>query len=101
MKRGRLTKEEQAERIKALLIFIYTFRYATRKQLEMFIQVIMNLSFTRWLIDHSFEEGFINAYYEPLFKTRIYYLTYKGKEMICDQVMVEHYCFEKAHAGLN
>jgi len=101
MKRGRLTKEEQTQRIKALLIFIYNFRYATRKQLEMFIQVIMNLSFTRWLIDHSFREGFINAYYEPLFKTKIYYLTYKGKEMICDQVMVEHYCFEKAHAGLN
>ena len=29
MKRGRLTKEEQARRIKSLLIFIYTFRYAT------------------------------------------------------------------------
>jgi len=101
MKRGRLTKEEQARRIKSLLIFIYIFRYATKKQLEMFIQVVMNLSFTRWLIDYSFSEGFINTYYEPLFKTKIYYLTYKGKEMICDQVTVEHYYFEKSHAGLN
>ena len=101
MKRGRLTKEEHTRRIKSLLIFIYTFRYATRKQLEMFIQVIMNLSYTRWLIDYSFREGFINAYQEPLFKTKIYYLTYKGKEMICDQAMVEHYHFEKSHAGLN
>jgi hypothetical protein len=33
--------------------------------------------FYAWLIDHSFQEGFINAYYEPLFKTKIYYLTYK------------------------
>ena len=101
MKRGRLTKEEQARRIKSLLIFIYTFRYATRNQLEMFIQVVMNLSYTRWLIDYSFKEGFINAYYEPLFKTKIYYLTYKGREMISDQAMVEHYYFEKSHAGLN
>jgi hypothetical protein len=101
MKRGRLTKEEQVRRIKSILIFIYTFRYATRKQLEKFIQVVMNLSFTRWLIDYSFSEGFISAYYEPLFKTKIYYLTYKGKEMICDQTMVEHYYFEKSHAGLN
>jgi len=62
MKRGRLTKEEQARRIKSLLIFIYTFRYATRKQLEIFIQVVMNLSFTRWLIDYTLSEGFISAY---------------------------------------
>ncbi|MBI4706865.1 MAG: replication-relaxation family protein [Candidatus Omnitrophica bacterium] len=101
MRKGRLTKEEQARRIKSLLIFIYTFRYATRNQLEMFIQVVMNLSFTRWLIDYSLNKGFINAYYESLFKTKIYYLTYKGREMICDQAMVEHYYFEKAHAGLN
>ena len=47
MKKGRITKEERADRIKTLLIFIYTFRYATRKQLEMFIQVVMNLSFTQ------------------------------------------------------
>jgi len=101
MKRGRLTKEEQARRIKSLLIFIYTFRYATRKQLEIFIQVVMNLSFTRWLIDYTLSEGFISAYYESLFKTKIYYLTHKGREMISDQAMVEHYYFEKAHAGLN
>ena len=61
----------------------------------------MNLSYTRWLIDYCLREGFISAYYEPLFKTKIYYLTYKGKEMICDQAMVEHYHFEKSHAGLN
>ena len=100
MKKGRITKEERADRIKSLLIFIYTFRYATRKQLELFIQVVMNLS-ARKLIDCTVKESFINAYYEPLFKTKIYYLTYKGKEMICDQAMVEHYYFEKSHAGLN
>ncbi|MFH1519584.1 MAG: hypothetical protein ABIE75_03330 [Candidatus Omnitrophota bacterium] len=101
MKKGRLTKEEHTHRIKSLLIFIYTFRYAIRRQLEMFIQVVMNLSYARRLIDYSIKEGFINAYYESLFKTKIYYLTYKGKEMICDQAMVEHYYFEKSHAGLN
>jgi len=67
----------------------------------MFVQVVRNLSFTRWLIDYSFSEGFISAYYDHLFKTKIYYLTYKGKEMICDQTMVEHYYFEKSYAGLN
>jgi len=45
--------------------------------------------------------GYINAYYEPLFKKKIYYLTFKGKEMIGDQAMVEHYYFEKSYAGLN
>ena len=100
MKKGRITKEERADRIKSLLIFIYTFRYATRKQLELFIQVVMNLS-ARKLIDCTVKERFINAYYEPLFKTKIYYLTYKGKEMICEQAMVEDYYFEKSYAGLN
>jgi len=100
MKKGRITKEERADRIKSLLIFIYTFRYATRKQLELFIQVVMNLS-ARKLIDCTVKEKFISAYYEPLFKTKIYYLTYKGKEMICDQAMVEDYYFEKSYAGLN
>jgi len=101
MKRGRLTKEEQAHRIKSLLLFIYTFRYATRKQLEIFIKVVMNLSSTQWLIDYSKKAGFIDSYYEPLFKTKIYHLTYKGRETIGDQALVEHYHFEKAHAGLN
>ena len=70
MKRGRLTQEEQTRRIKSVLIFIYTFRYATRKQLEMFIQVVMNLSYTRWLIDYSLREGFIRAYYEPYLRQK-------------------------------
>ena len=101
MRRGRLTKEEQIRRIKALLIFIYTFRYATRKQLEIFINVVMNLSSTQWLIDYTLREGFMSAYYEPLFKTKIYHLAYKGRETIGDQALVEHYYFEKTHAGLN
>ncbi len=101
MRKGRLPKVEHIERIKALLVFIYTFRYATRKQIEMFIKVVMNLSYARRLMDYSIKHGFIKAYYEPLFRTKIYYLTFKGKERISDQAMVEHYYFEKSHAGLN
>jgi len=101
MTKGRLTKEENANRIKSLLMFIYTFRYVTRKQMEMFIQVIMNLSSSRRLMDYAVKAGFVDSYYESLFKKKIYYLTYKGREMIGDQALVEHYHFEKAHAGLN
>lgn len=101
MKKGRITQEEQTRRIKLLAGFLFTFRYATRNQLETFIQLIVNISHTRWLIDYSLKEGFISVYYDPLLKTKIYYLNHKGKQLISHEAMVRYYHFEKSYAGIN
>ena len=52
MKKGRITKEEQARRFKLLLRFIFTFRYATRKQLDIFSKLIIGLKHPQWLVDY-------------------------------------------------
>jgi len=39
MKRGRITKEEQIYRFKQLVKFIFTFRYVTRPQHEIFARI--------------------------------------------------------------
>jgi hypothetical protein len=101
MKQGRNTKEEQARRIKLLVGFLFTFRYATRTQLETFIQLIVNISHTHWLVDYSLKKGFVSVYYEPLLKMKIYYLGPKGKQLISHEAMIEHYHFEKSYAGIN
>lgn len=101
MTKGRITKEEQARRIKLLAGFLFTFRYATRTQLETFIQLVVNISHAHWLIDSSLKEGFIRVFYEPLLKTKIYYLDYKGKQLVSREAMAEHYHFEKSYAGIN
>jgi len=102
MKKGRLIQKEQNQRIKFLLGFIFNFRYATLRQLHTFIQLIMNLSYSRRLVAYSLKNGYLNAYYEPSLKTKIYYLTQKGKDLLCsDEALIEHYHFEKSYAGLN
>ena len=102
MKKGRLILEERDRRIRQLLRFIYTFRYVTRKQLDMFIRLNTNLVSSQWSIEHTVKQGFINAYYEPSFNAKIYYLTKKGKEFIrLNEAHIEHYHFEKRHAGIN
>ena len=102
MKKGGTTKQEQRKRVKQLLGFIFKFRYATRKQLEVFIQLIMNLSYFRRLIDYVSRHNFVKTYYDSSFKTRIYYLTNKGKEFIrLDEAYIEDYHFEKRYAGMN
>jgi len=102
MKKGRLTKEEQARRFKLLLKFIFTFRYATRKQLDVFSRFIIGLKHPQWLVDYSIKQGLITSYHEPVSRSKIYHLTRKGKKLIKpDEPRVSHYHFEKRHAGIN
>ena len=102
MKKGRLTKEEQQRRLKLLLNFIFTFRYAIRKQLDMFIRLNINLKYTQWMIGNTLRQGYINAYYEPAFRTKIYYLTQKAKDLLySDEAFIEDYHFDRNYAGVN
>jgi len=102
MKRGRLTKEEQARRFKLLFKFIFTFRYATRKQLDAFSKLIIGLKHPQWLVDYSFKQGLITSYREPVSRSKIYHLTRRGKSLLKPQeTKVSQYHFEKRHAGMN
>lgn len=102
MKKGRLFQEEQNKRIKHLLGFIFNFRYATLGQMHTFIQLVMNLSYSRRLIAYCLRCGYLNAYYEPALKTKIYYLTQKAKELLySEEALIEHYHFEKSFTGIN
>lgn len=95
-------QEEQLNRIKLLAGFMFNFRYATLRQMHTFIQLIMNLSYSRRLVAYSLKSGYLNNYYEPTFRTKIYYLTQKGKDLLySEEALVEHYHFEKSLAGLN
>jgi hypothetical protein len=102
MKKGRITQEEQNRRIKLLTGFVFNFRYATLRQLHTFIQLIMNLSYSRRLIAYCLKYGYLKVCCEPVFKTKIYYLTQKGKDLLYgDEALVEHYHFEKSLTGVN
>jgi len=102
MKKGRLIQEEQNQRIKVLAGFIFNFRYATLRQLHTFIQLVMNLSYSRRLVAYCLKYDYLNAYYEPSLKTKIFYLTQKAKDLLySDEALIEHYHFEKSYAGLN
>ena len=95
-------QEEQNKRIRLLAGFMFNFRHATLSQIHTFIQLIMNLSYTRRLISYSLKNGYLNSYYEPTFKTKIYHLTKKGKDLLySDEPLIEHYHFEKSLAGTN
>jgi DNA-binding MarR family transcriptional regulator len=102
MQKGRLTKEEQGRRFKLLIKFIFTFRYATRKQLDGFARLIIGLRHPQWLVDYSIKQGLITSYQEPVSRSKIYHLTRKGKKLIkIEEPKVSHYHFEKRHAGMN
>lgn len=102
MQKGRITKEEQLRRFRLLLKFIFTFRYATRKQLDAFAMLIIGLKHPQWLVDYSIKQGLITSYHEPVSRSKIYHLTRKGKKLIKpDEPRVSHYHFEKRHAGIN
>lgn len=102
MQKGRITKEEQARRFRLLLKFIFTFRYATRKQLDAFSMLIIGLKHPQWLVDYSVKQGLITRCQEPVSRSKIYHLTRKGKKLIkIDEPQVSHYHFEKRHAGMN
>jgi len=102
MKKGRITKEEQFRRFMLLLKFIFTFRYATRKQLDSFAKLIIGLKHPQWLVDYSIKQSLVTSYQEPLSRSKIYHLTRRGKKLIKKDVpMVSRYHFEKRHAGMN
>ena len=102
MKRGRLDKEEEVKRLKALAYFIFNFRYATLGQIHAFINLVMNLSYARRLVSYALKNGYLNRYYEPTIRTKIYHLTQKGKDLIYGiEPLAEHYRFEKSLTGLN
>ena len=102
MKKGRLTKEEQLRRFRLLLKFIFTFRYATRKQLDSFSKLVIGLKYPQWLVEYSIKQGLIIEYKEPEFRSKIYHLTRKGKSLLkTEEPKVSYYHFEKRHAGMN
>ena len=102
MKRGRLTRVEQAQRFKQLARFIFTFRYATRPQLDTFARVCLGLNYPQWLIEFTIEQGFITEYRQQEFRSKIYHLTLKGKAFIKpEEPNIDRYHFEKRHAGVN
>ncbi|MFA4889500.1 MAG: replication-relaxation family protein [Candidatus Omnitrophota bacterium] len=102
MKKGRLTKEEQLRRFRLLLRFIFTFRYATRPQLDTFAKLIIGLKYPQWLVEYSIKQGLISEYKEPEFRSKIYHLTRKGKKLIKnEEPQISYYHFEKRHAGMN
>jgi len=102
MKRGRLTKEEQLHRFKQIAWFVFTFRYATRSQLDAFAQSVIGLKYPQWLIEYTIERGFITEYKKPEFRSKIYHLTKKGKLLLKDEEPnIIHYHFENRHAGIN
>ncbi len=102
MRKGRLTKQEQSLRFKLLLEYVFIFRYATRAQLDLFAQTAIKLRYPQRLIEYALSKGYLGRYYEPKFKTKIYFLTKKGKDFLYDgQPLIEHYSFEKGNIGEN
>lgn len=102
MEKGRITKEEQSRRFRLLLKFIFIFRYATRPQIDAFVKLIIGLKYPQWLVEFSINQGLINEYKEAEFRSKIYYLTRKGKKLIKkEEPQVSYYHFEKRHAGMN
>ena len=102
MKRGRLTRIEQTQRFKQLARFIFTFRYATRPQLDTFARACVGLNYPQWLVEFAIEQGIIGEYKQPEFKSKIYHLTRKGKALLKpEEPNIDRYHFEKRHAGVN
>ena len=102
MNKGRLTKEEQAKRIRKLLSFIFIFRYATREQLEMFIKSTEGLLYPCRIIETSLARGYIKRYYKSLFGRYIYHLGDEGKSFLYDyEPYIEYYKFDSQSAVLN
>jgi hypothetical protein len=102
MKKGRPMQEEQNKRVRLLAGFMFNFRYATLRQIHTFIQLIMDLSYTRRLVAYSLKSGYLKSYFEPTLSTKIYYLTQKGKNILYgEEALVEYYHFAKSLAGLN
>jgi hypothetical protein len=102
MRKGRVTKEEQKRRIKLLLRFIFTFKYAARNQADMFIQEIINMTYTRRLIAYCLKESYLKSCRERWSRVKVYYLTKKATDFIYEEeCFSEDYRFEKSCLGVN
>jgi len=102
MEKGRITRAEHNRRLRVLLQFIFQFRYANKTQLLSYAQAVIKLSHPRWLVEHSQEEGYTQAYFDPQFQTKIYYLTEKAKTFIYEQeTRLAYYDFDKRYVGVN
>ncbi len=100
MKKGRLTKQEQSLRFKLLFEFIFIFKYATRAQLDLYTQTAIKLQFPQRLIEYALNKGYLDRYYEPNLRAKIYFLTKKGEDFLYDnQPLIEHYAFEKGNTA--
>ncbi len=101
MSRGRLIIAERKRRLYMLLEFVTIARYATRKQLLKFTEKIIKLSNPRWLVDYAIKKGFIKAYYSLILKSKVYYLTSKGKKLLWEVTSIAHeYRFDKRRISL-
>lgn len=102
MQTGRIIQQEQIRRLKLLLQFVFNFRYATRTQLVKFTEIVIKLSYPRGLIDYSRKQGYFKAYYNSKFKTKLYYLAQKAKELLSpEEIFIKHYRFDKRRSGPN
>ena len=102
MNQGRLTKEEQANRTRQLLSFIFIFRYATRKEMDMFIKSTEGLLYPHRIIETCLSQSYIKRYYKSLFKRYIYYLSDEGKGLLYNyEPYIEYYKFDQRYAALN
>ena len=100
MGRGRISKVEQARRMKLLIDFIFVFRYATRYQLFEFGRNVIGLTNPRWLVDYACNKGLVRSYLVPPFKVKIYHLTTKGEGLI-EGIRIKPYRFERRLTHLN
>lgn len=100
MKKGRLTKREQASRFKLLFEFVFTFRYAARPHLNLYAQTAIKLRYPQRLIEYALNKGYLDRYYEPKLMAKIYFLTRKAKDFLySDHPLINHYNFEKGSVG--
>ena len=100
MKKGRLTQKEHERRLKLLLEFIFIFRYATGYEIAEFSHRVIGITYSRWLVYYACKRGLVRSYYEPRYRVKVYYLTTIGKGLMYQQeALIEHYKFDKKHAG--
>ena len=104
MNKGRLTVEECERRINLLLKFIFVFRYVTRQDISEFSRIVIGITYFRRLIHYAVSRDLIRTCYNPINKTRFYYLSASDVGLIhdADNLFKEHYRFDrKSHMGVN
>jgi hypothetical protein len=102
MPKGRITRIERERRLKLLLEFVFTFRFATKKQLLYFTQNVIKLSYSRWLVENAQNQGYLKVCHIPNFKLNIYSLTEEAKALIYEQEsLIDHYYFDTRYTSIN